>query len=242
MDELPQPIVSDYEDYKWSVYHYELQPISGFAFAESWLHELFNTTLRDSYTNHHVSHASRGFIADGTRLSMLVLHNAADPFITSHPPSHTITIGVYGYHWHTHSTIHWTTLSGDHRPLITQCLAANFLSEKRRWSANSPRAAETRFHRAYWLAANQRDVKDLLNRSESADKPHDLIEDGSADDPDPEWKLRRRDLACEWDVSEAQAQAAWEEVERCVEALGEVWGERGHVVLSSTEGDVWGAV
>ncbi|KAF1350574.1 hypothetical protein EJ07DRAFT_184020 [Lizonia empirigonia] len=137
-DELSQTIVSDYDDYKWSVYHYELQPISGYAFAESWLHELFNTTLHDSYTNHHVSHASRGFIADGTRLSMLVLHNAANPFITSHPPSNTITIGVYGYHWHTHSTIHWTTLAGDHRPLITQCLAANFLSEKRRWSANSP--------------------------------------------------------------------------------------------------------
>lgn len=37
-------------------------------------------------------------------------------------------------------------------------------------------ATERRFHRAYWLAANQLGMKDLLNRGISDDKPHDGVE------------------------------------------------------------------
>lgn len=235
LDELPQSIVSAYEDYKWSVYRYELQPCSGYDFAERWLEELFATTLHSEYQHRHVSHISHGFIKDGTQLSLLILHNAAKPFENDPAPVSTITVGVYGYHWYQHSEIHWTTLASDQRALVTQCVQAGFLTEQHKWTVDAVKASERRFHRAYWLAANQRDFKDLLNRGPSDDQPHDFIEEGGEEDPDKDFEISEADLACEWDVSFAEAAAAWQRVQDEIDGSGDVRVERLHVVVGSTE-------
>jgi hypothetical protein len=43
-DGLPQAIVSKYENYKWSVFHYQLQP-KGYDFAQRWYQELLDSAL-----------------------------------------------------------------------------------------------------------------------------------------------------------------------------------------------------
>ncbi|KAF2627234.1 hypothetical protein BU25DRAFT_411284 [Macroventuria anomochaeta] len=237
-DELPQPIVSKYEDYKWSVYHYELLP-KGYDFAERWLQALFATTLQSEYHDRHLSHVSQGFIKDGGRHSLLVLHNAANPFKHEPTPDSTITIGAYGYHWYRHNEIHWTTLASDQRSLLAQCVQAGFLEEKHKWTFDAEKATEKRFHRAYWLAANRRDLKDLLNRGPSDDKPHDLSGDKSEEDPDKDFSISEADLTNEWHVTGSEAAAAWQRVQDEVDALGDGFDAYGegwqHVVTSNSE-------
>lgn len=234
-DEMPQPIVSNYDDYKWSVYLYELQPISNYAFAERWFQELFDTTLRAEYDRRHFSHVSHGFIKDGGPLSFLVLHNATNPFEYEPIPTSTTTIGAYGYHWHLHNEIHWTTLGSDQRQLLTECADRGFIAEKHRWRVDADKPTEKRFHRAYWLAANRMDLKNLLNRGVSDDKPLDWIEEKSEDDPDKEFCVAEADLTNEWDVSDAGAAAAWSEILDEVDALGEGGGWQ-HVEVGRAEG------
>lgn len=237
-DDLPQSIVSTWEQYKWSVYHYELQPVSGYDYAESWLHQLFSGALKFDYREHHLTHVSTGFIKDGTPLSLLILHNATNPFPTCSPPiTSTITIGVYGYHWYTQSAIHWTTLASDQQLLIEQCVQAGFLVQKHKWPADADKASEKRFHRAYWRAANRQNMKDLLNCGRSDEKSGDLIEDGSEEDPDVGFCVSRKDLTNVWNVTDQEADEAWREVQGVVEGLGsrldEAWkGWPQHVVVS----------
>ncbi|KAF9694475.1 hypothetical protein EKO04_007655 [Ascochyta lentis] len=238
-DELPQPIVDKYEDYKWSVCHYELQPTRGYDFAERWLEQLFETALQSEYQRRRFCHVSKGFIKDGSRYSLLVLHNATNPFEYEPAPESTITIGVYGYHWYRHDEIHWTTLGSDQRQLLEQCVEMDHLTLKHKWSTDTDKATEKRFHRAYWLAANRHDLKGLLNRCPSDDKPHDLIEEKSEEDPDTEFSISEADLSNAWDVTEAESAAAWQAVEEEVEALDEAWVVHGsgwqHVVVGSSE-------
>jgi hypothetical protein len=237
-DEFPQAIVSNYEDYKWSVFHYELLPLSGYDHAERWLEELLSTTLQSEFQRRHCSHVSNGFLKDGGRHSLLVLHNAANPFEYEPPAYSTITIGVYGYHWYLHNEIHWTTLGSDERALLAQCVQAGFMEERHRWTFDTAKATEKRFHRAYWLAANRRDLKDLLNRGPSDDKAHDLVEERSDNDPDKDFNVSESDLTNAWDVTDAEAAAAWQRVQDEVEALGETWNDRDgwqHLVISNSE-------
>lgn len=219
--ELAQPIPIKYVDWKWSVYHYKVTETAGYAHAERWVEALFESNLVSEFNARHSTHVSQGFIQDGDRHSILVLHNAVNPFEYEPAPKSTITIGVYGYHWYEHSEIRWTTIASDQRALLTRCVGAGLIELKHKWTFDSPKAAEKRFHRAYWLAANRLLLGGLLNRGESEDKPHDLIEDKSEDDPDKDWSIHKEDLMNSWDSTEEQAVAAWEEVQAEVEALGD---------------------
>lgn len=236
-DSLPQPIVNDYDDYKWSVYHYELLSL-GYDHAERWLEELFQGALQSTYTSRHVTHITRGFIQNGTRLSFVVLHNAANPFEHTPAPSSTVTIGVYGYHWHLHSEIHWTTLASDERSLFKQCVDCGHLREVNKWTPDPSNAKERRFHRAYWRAANMLELGGLLNRGPSEDVPHDLIVEQSEEDPDTDFCLTKADLMWQWGVTEKEAEEAWQAVRSEVaEMEGVQIGEQGwqHLVISSSE-------
>jgi hypothetical protein len=229
-----------HENYKWSVFHYELQSVSGFDYAESWIQQLFEVRLQPEYQHRHVSHITRGFIKDGTRYSILVLHNATNPFEYDTAPNATITIGVYGYHWYNHSEIHWTTIASDQRQLLKDCVASNILVEKHKWTSDNPKATEKRFHRAYWLAANRHPLKGLLNHATPAGQAHDFIDEKGEDDPDEDFSISEADLSCAWNITEEEAAAAWEKIQSDVEVLGEEWGvgsERvwEHLVVGSSE-------
>ncbi|KAF3044160.1 hypothetical protein E8E12_010515 [Didymella heteroderae] len=237
VDELLQPIVGKYEEYKWSVFHYQLQP-KGYDFAERWFQELFETTLNAEYNNRHVTHVSQGFVKDGDRYSIIVLHNATNPFEYEPTPTSTITIGVYGCHWYRHNEIHWTTLASDQRHLFVQCMQAGWIIEKDKWTHDA-KPTEKRFHRAYWLAANRLDMKGLLNRGPSVDKPHDEVEEMSQEDPDKDFSINKDDLTNKWCVEDTEAAAAWWKVQDDIDGLGEEFDVCGlgwqHVVIDSSE-------
>ena len=204
-DDLCQPIVVHYEDYNWSVQHYELSSVkSGYDFAEAWLEGLYARQLDLKSTHKRYSHVSKGFIPDGDRLSILVLHNATNPFHSATDSS--TTVGVYGRYWHDHNEIHWTTIAPGLRGLFDLCERTHFLREKHRWKVDMPKASDRRFHRAYWLAANCLGLGNLLNHSScSGDKAHDLV-DGADDEPVP---FTEDDVGCEWAVSAEQCAEAW---------------------------------
>jgi hypothetical protein len=112
------------------------------------------------------------------------------------------------------------------------------MEERHRWTFDTAKATEKRFHRAYWLAANRRDLKDLLNRGPSDDKAHDLVEERSDNDPDKDFNVSESDLTNAWDVTDAEAAAAWQTVQDEVEALGETWNDRDgwqYLVISNSE-------
>jgi hypothetical protein len=238
-DKLPQPIVDDYSDYKWSVYHYSILPLSGYDHAESWVQALLDQNPKADYQARHVAHVSQGFIENGGAQSIIVLCNATNPFEYDPVPDATTTIGVYGLHWHMHAEIHWTTLASDVRWLLLAGLQQAYIKLEHRWASDSPKASEKRFHRAYWLAANRRDLGGLLNRMPSNAKQPDLIEDKSAEDPDKDFRIAKEDLTNEWDATAEQSEMAWQQVQDEVKSLGENFDptDQGwqHMVVSNTE-------
>ncbi|KAJ8105446.1 hypothetical protein OPT61_g10172 [Boeremia exigua] len=235
---LPQPIVPTYEAYKWPIHHYHLHPTNGYAFAESWLDALLATTLAPHYRANHLSHITPGFIQNGTPLSLLVLHNATNPFSESHDA--TVSIGVYGLHWRRSADIHWTTLASDQRALFADAEAKGALVEVERWECDEARAERRRFHRAYWLAANRRKLGGLLNRAPVEGEEEDEVggagEVGKEEEEDG-FVVEEADLSAEWGVDEGGAEVAWEKVLQDVEDEGEEGRE--YVVVASSE--VWGS-
>lgn len=238
-DELPQPIVKSYSEYKWSVYHYSVLPFSGYDHAERWVQALFDQNLAADYQARHVAHVTQGFIQDGGAHSIIVLYNAANPFEYEPVPDATTTIGVYGLYWHKHAEIHWTTLATDLRWLFLASVQAGFIKLDQHWTFDDPKASEKRFHRAYWLAANRRGLGGLLNRMPSTDKQPYLIEDLSEEDPDKDFCITEEDMTNEWDVTAEQSELAWQQVEEFVELLGKDFDPSGrnyqHLVVSNTE-------
>jgi len=236
-DELPQAIVGKHEDYRWSVFHYQLQP-KGYDFAQRWFQELFDTTLSAEYNARHVTHVTQGFIKDGDRYSVIVLHNAANPFEYEPIPTSTVTIGVYGYHWYQHNEIHWTTLAADQRHLFAQCIQGGWLVGKYKWTHDA-KPNERRFHRAYWLAANRLDMRGLLNRGPSYDRPHDEVKGADEEDLDRDFSISENDLTNEWNVTDNEAAAAWRKVQDEIAGLGKDFIVCGpgsqHAVIDSSE-------
>lgn len=235
-DEMFQAIVGRHDEYKRSVFHYQLQP-KGYDFAQRWIEELFNTTSSAEYDARHVTHVSRGFIQDGDRYSIIVLHNAANPFEYAPTPTSTVTIGVYGYHWYQHSKIHWTTLATDQRHLFVQCIQNGWLVEKYKW-AHDAKPTEKRFHQAYWLAAIRLDLRGLLNRGPSDDKPHDGVDD-AAENPAEDSCISEHDLTNEWEVTDDAAAAIWRKVQDEIAHLGEDSDPYGaghqHILIDNSE-------
>ena len=208
--------------------------------AESWVQDLLEMNPATDYLARHVAHVSQGFIENGGPLSIIMLWNATNPFEYEPVPDATTTIGVYGLHWNRHEEIHWTTVAKDVRWLLLGCLQAGYIKLEHRWAFDDTDAGERRFHRAYWLAANRRDLGGLLNRRPSTATHPDLIEDKSAEDPDQDFRIDKEDLTNEWDATAEQSESAWQQVSEEVELLGEDFDPNGpnfqHVVVSNTEG------
>jgi len=212
-ENLPQRIVSEYADYKWSITLYEIRS-DQYDYAQSWLEDFFAVNLTsDKYS--WDAHTSRGFIQGGTRLSFIVLHNATDPF--GYGSTETTSIGVYGYYWYDHSEIHWKTFSPGIKWLLDWCEDQNGIAVRMKWEVDMPKASDRRFHRAYWLAANRMHLRQLLNHSEAmVDKPHD-----TPDGDDEEFEVEESDLTNEWGVGVEEAEERWREVVEDVESNGE---------------------
>ncbi|KAH7069209.1 hypothetical protein BKA63DRAFT_520799 [Paraphoma chrysanthemicola] len=240
-DSLPQAIVRDYDDYKWSVTLYEVEQQDQYDFAQAWLEDLLKINLADKEHKWH-THTTQGFIPGGNRFSLLVLHNAADPFEWGPASESTSTIGVYGAHWYEHEDIHWKTVSPGVDWLLDWCLTQGGISLKKKWRCDEQNAREKRFHRAYWLAANMRDLKGLLNHGTSSDTPHDAVDKGFND----EFEVSEEDLT--WggwtqDVGEdggegafedEESMKAWNEILETNEENSEEGGVQ-HVVTGSSE-------
>ncbi|KAF2855893.1 hypothetical protein T440DRAFT_360841, partial [Plenodomus tracheiphilus IPT5] len=152
-DAQPQEITNIYEDYKWSITLYTLDPSQNFPYAQSFLDALITTTFPSQPHNYKwASHSTRGFIEHGTRFSLLVLHNAANPFTWGSAPESTTTIGVYGRYWYLHEDIHWITFAPGLADVLGVAQQQGIIAVARKWECDMP-AREKRFHRAYWRAA-----------------------------------------------------------------------------------------
>jgi hypothetical protein len=230
-DVIEQPLVTNYEDYKWSVTLYEIDRNGQFAFAQSWFEQLFEMNLKsDEYKWH--THTTTGYIKDGDRFSLLVLHNAANPFEWGMPPDVTTSIGVYGRHWYEHNEVHWMTFAPDIRWLLKWCEDRGGITMRRKWNCTMTKASDKRFHRAYWLAANQQHLGGLLNHGGLSDKPHNAVEDDSQDD----FEITEEDLTCAWTVTADDAEQAWRRILQANEDYGHVPDEGyEHVVTGCSE-------
>lgn len=233
-DAIDQPLVAKYEDYNWSVTLYEIDRNGQFEFAQSWFEQLFELNLKsDDYKWH--THTTKGYIKDGDRFSLLVLHNAANPFECGLPPDSTTSTGVYGRHWHKHNEVYWMTFAPDIRWLIKHCEDQGGISVKRKWHCTMPKAADKRFHRAYWLAANKLHLGGLLNHGPLNDKPHDAVED----DPQDDFELTEEDVTSAWSVKIEDAEKAWKTIFEDNEFHGNVPKEGyEHVVTGCSEWDI----
>lgn len=218
-------------------------PLCGYDYAESWVQALLAWNPATDYPARHVAHVSEGFIENGGPLSIIMLCNATNPFEYEPVPVATTTIGVYGFHWNKHEEIHWITVAKDVRWLILGCLQGGYIKLEHRWAFDDPNASERRFHRAYWLAANRRELGGLLNRSPSTATQPDLIEDKSAEDPDNDFLINKEDLTNECNAKADQSESAWREVSEEVELLGEDFDPNGqnfqHMVVSNTDSWFW---
>ena len=109
-------------------------------------------------------HQSSGFIWEGNQRSLIIIHNATNPFGAPGADSPgTTTIGVYGYHWFEHEWIHWITFEPNLDVWINLIVSLGHLKKIKTWTREMV-ATERRFHRAYWLAANRMPLSTLLHR------------------------------------------------------------------------------
>ncbi|EUC41847.1 hypothetical protein COCMIDRAFT_40014 [Bipolaris oryzae ATCC 44560] len=227
-----QLITDKYEAYKWPVWHYELRSGTRFDFAQSYILEWLEKTTSFPQKPKWHCHVTTGFIKGGSRFSILILHNAANPFQWGPTAETTTTIGVYGRYAHTHEEIHWTT--------ITPWLVAPFTENtdlilKEKWGFDMPKASDRRFHRAYWLAANMQPLKGLLNHCISHEKPHDALEEGEDDE---KFEIKKEDLQCEWSngqMPKEDCEKVWQKV--LAEIEGKEMDQLGsdHVTVGGTE-------
>lgn len=236
-DTKPQAITREYEDYRWSITLYDVSSNSGFDFAQPWLEELFTTNNLNPPDYKWHAHSTRGFIHNGTRMSIIVLHNAADPFEWGLPPTSTTSIGVYGRHWHEHEEIHWKTFAPDIKWLLDAAEQQGCISITQQWKFDMPKASERRFHKAYYMAATMGPIKDLLKHREVSDPVHDAVEE-----EDQGFEVSEEDLQGgeDWDNTEEESTEAWKRVlERNEDVADVLDGTSGfeHVVTGSSELD-----
>jgi hypothetical protein len=178
-DLVPQPIVTTYDGYKWSVTHYRITS-SAHKTASAWLEDQLMASLSHLKHKWHL-HITEGFIPEGTPRSLIVLHNAWNPFKSTASstmssaaptPFHmsamvaTTSFGFYPAHADAEpDQIFWKTVSPSLKAVIEgKCVQEGELKEVAKWEVGmKPR--EKRFHRAYWVAANMLPLKNLLQRA-----------------------------------------------------------------------------
>ncbi|USP76164.1 hypothetical protein yc1106_03438 [Curvularia clavata] len=207
-EDIPQPITSKYENYKWPVKLYELRPDTKFDFVHAYMEDWFEKNILSSKYKWH-RHTSQGFIQGGNRFSVLVLHNAADPFTWNTPSPSTTSFAVYGRFAHKHDELLWTTIT----PWIPRFIesSADFVL-KNRWDFDMSKATEKRFHRAYWLAANMLNLRRLLHQHDIDENPHD---EPDAADLKEAITFTEDDLQYQWvdgPMSAEHAEKVWKKI------------------------------
>ena len=217
LETIPQHITRNYDEYRWPVKLYQLQAEKDFDFAECFLENHFQQNIYDSDEHKWRAHTTKGFIKDGDRLSILVLHNAANPFEWGMSPVSTTSIGVYGLYAHEHNEIHWTTIAPSIPEWFDSCSDRGYLTVKQKWHPDM-KASEKRFHRAYWLAANMLPLNRILNNSLAPEKPHGLLEDDEGDS----FVVTEEDLQYKWTegtVTVENSEKIWQKLVDEVDAL-----------------------
>jgi hypothetical protein len=114
------------------------------------------------YDNQQQKHTSPGFIKDGDELTFIVLHDAFNPF-ESRSHLSTTTFGYVGRKTRPES-LSWKTICPDMRSVLKESLTNGLVQQVQQWHAGML-PQESRFHEAYWLAANNRPLSGLLNRA-----------------------------------------------------------------------------
>jgi hypothetical protein len=152
---------------------YEIHPNRQYDFAQSFIESFFDQNIYSSSQFKWHAHTSPGFIKDGNRRSLIVLHNAANPFTWGIDSINTSTIiGVYGRHAHEHDEIRWTTIAPGLKAFFQTLIDQEYIRLKLEWRPDM-KASEKRFHRAYWLAANRLPLRGLLNHGLEVGPVHD---------------------------------------------------------------------
>jgi hypothetical protein len=201
------------------------------SFIETYFEQIIYPN--DFYKWH--AHTTTGFIKDGTRLSVLVLHNAANPFTWGMASDSTTSVGVYGRYAHTHSEIHWTTIAPGIGDFVKMCVDEGFWELKQKWHVDMQKASEKRFHKAYWLAANMLPLKGLLNHGLQPERPHDALEEGEISD---DFEISEQELQSGWDgvvVSVEQSEATWQRILDEVDGLDVQTLGSEHIEIGGTE-------
>ncbi|KAF1969698.1 hypothetical protein BU23DRAFT_235960 [Bimuria novae-zelandiae CBS 107.79] len=224
-----RPIVSSYSEYHAEVLLYEIVPeVTGCHWAQAWLDNITHGCLLTSSTamppaypipviSTRFVHHTRGFISEGTSLSLLVLHNATNPFPSSTESTElgTTTIGTYGFHWFEHDWIHWITFTPCQRAWLNLMVSLGHLRLVRTWGKEMP-ASERRFHKAYWIAANGAPLSTLLRQKE-VENPEDPEKVEDEDDQGDWWVNLDGDCG---PVSAADERDAWDLVMGVAERVG----------------------
>ena len=211
---------------------YELRPDTKFEFSQTYMDDWFEKNAYSSNRYKWHSHTTVGFIKGGNRFSVLVLHNAANPFQWGQQVETTTSVAVYGRYAHTHEEMRWTTVSPWILDFFKEC---KDFTVKEQWGYDMPKASDRRFHRAYWLAANMLPLGGLLNRCMTHEQPHDAIKE---EEPEEEFRISKEDLQCQWSDGAppaAHCEKVWQrildEVEgRDVRRLGS-----DHIAIGGTE-------
>ncbi|KAH7116096.1 hypothetical protein B0J11DRAFT_618466 [Dendryphion nanum] len=164
-DASPQPIVTDYTKYLWSVKLYQVQAWTKQKFAYFYLEDKFShfgfPCSRPEQAFKWCTHTTEGFIQDGDHSTFIVLRNAAMPFYEQYlPTDSTIT---FGYYFDDENELNWTTSCPNLQMVLDHAEAYGEITVIQQWQAHMPPKLK-RFHRAYWLAANRKPLGGLLNR------------------------------------------------------------------------------
>lgn len=236
-DAMQLSIARDYGDFKYSVYHYEVNPETGYFYAQSWLEDMLSTNLEPGKHKWH-THTSPGFVVKGSRLSVLVLHNAVNPFEWHDTADTTTTIGVYGIE---HDCIHWKTIAPGLKWIFDYSSqpTVNTILLKHKYVSTETKAKEKRWHRAYYLAASRQALRGMLNRPEGeigaeidpfviSDYDYAYPYEFTAGDVGYSWGSEGG-----WECSADESESAWEKVRQEME--GWDWGAGECVVTGCSE-------
>ncbi|KAF1936241.1 hypothetical protein EJ02DRAFT_97415 [Clathrospora elynae] len=204
-----QPITSVYQAYLRPIKLYELDATSIYDFAQLFVEDYFNINIYSNAQYKWHAHTTTGFIKGGNRKSLLVLHNAANPFKWGNAVQSTTSIGVYGRYAHEHSEIHWTTVTPGLAHFVTASVEQGFVGLKQTWHVDMVKASDRRFHKAYWLAANMLPLKGLLNHRILAEKAHDA--------------LHEEEFAEDFVIGEEDLQTGWDGLDISVEESARIW-------------------